>query len=400
MFHVSLPGFILLFKNVIHSHPTSWKNKSRNKKNSHHEKIAVRQFAFGREALAWVLLQLCRESNRCTEKKIICPALFCASTSGYLEAMGFSIVWCDLSSDLSYNLAQLKEKLEKNEILAVIVCDFFGYRSKEFEDTIKLCNGFDTWIVNDCCHAFSPIRPFDPRVHATVVSLRKMFPTPFGGAAYFFPENDGHLETLDKVFPLQIKKLGFLKLFSALTITWWRNLFFSQKLLNPYPSLDKLRHIFSSYPDREKTLSNKFKHQTHTQLQIEYRPSLLISVWPYLVNSTEKRNSNARYLLTRLDSIGIRPIFSSVQDLDAPQVLPILINSAPKFVEFLRENGVGAFQWPAKDLPIEIGLSASNFETSKTIANDIVCLPVHQNLRITDLDQIFGLAELWQEQNY
>ena len=251
--------------------------------------------------------------------------------------------------------------------------------------------------MNDCCHAFSPIRPLDPRVQATVVSLRKMFPTPFGGAAFFSLQSPKCLDLVNKLFPLQGQKISLPKLFRAVTVTFLRNLFFSQKLFNPYPMLDKLRHIFSGSGSREVILSNKIKFQNYRQSQIEFSPNLLISVWPYLEISAKKRNSNAKYLVARLVSIGISPISKSISELDVPQVLPILVNSASGFVEFLRANGVGAFQWPASDLPTKVKLSPSVFETANKIATNIVCLPVHQDLSTNDLDKIFGLCELWQE---
>ena len=100
-----------------------------------------------------------------------------------------------------------------------------------------------------------------------------------------------------------------------------------------------------------------------------------------------RRCANYRTLASLLAGIsGIDVPFPEVPPGSIPWVLPIRIDQPESCASSLWAAGVGAFLWPGFELIA--GVDWTQFPGSRAWLDSLVCLPVHQDLSVSDLERV------------
>ena len=103
---------------------------------------------------------------------------------------------------------------------------------------------------------------------------------------------------------------------------------------------------------------------------------------------TEHRRANYRLLLERLGEL-VAPAFRELPPGASPLQFPVVVSDKPRFLERLAAQGVeGADAWPIS----HPSLPTRNFPSAAALRSTLVGLPVHHELRDSDLDRVAGAA--------
>ena len=108
--------------------------------------------------------------------------------------------------------------------------------------------------------------------------------------------------------------------------------------------------------------------EVSTLKNIDFASSKLLSNSDYILSCKEKRRSNLDKYVAELD-ISDCPVKFSFSNI--PQVYPIVVHSnhlsdSTKFVRQLRRLGIGAFNWPGPEMPIDV-MRDSNLVNAKCL---------------------------------
>lgn len=332
----------------------------------------LRFFPRGRDALAFGIT-----AKTLRQGKILFPAFFCAHSLDEILASGCQLAWMDVCEDLGWDPARFAERLDSDNITAVVLCDFFGRVFPRLEVLIEIANERNVLVVRDCCHSPLSWRADQAPADLTIFSFRKLIPIWDGGALIgcdgLLPETDGVSPRVKGFRRDAVRRLE--KIFSRLS------------LINPYPIVDYFRRFQSTA--NEKIAS----------LQGETQPSQ--TFLRYLKNTSafceiaRIRKENFLFLKENLAFWGLYPLIPMLGDNDVPQVFPLRCSNAFSLVKFLRHKGVGAVRWPGDDLPTYIKQSPLNFPVAIKMNNEIACLPLHQDISRKDLERMVGFIDEW-----
>ena len=116
----------------------------------------------------------------------------------------------------------------------------------------------------------------------------------------------------------------------------------------------------------------------------------------YLGDIARKRRENYFKYKKYLKQTGISLLFSEIGSNDVPQVVPI-IDTKGSLTKFLREVGIGAYQWPGNEIPKQVSDSPSLYPNSIDLNTKVVCLPVHQSLNSNMILNVISNIERWKE---
>ena len=104
-------------------------------------------------------------------------------------------------------------------------------------------------------------------------------------------------------------------------------------------------------------------------------------------NIKSKVISNYQFL-TKVGSDDMLEAFIPILKPDCvPQWIPFLDHSE-KAVNWLRNRGVGASRWPWHELPSEVKTLEDKYPNSCELDRKLMLLPVHQSLKIDDLEKM------------
>jgi dTDP-4-amino-4,6-dideoxygalactose transaminase len=102
----------------------------------------------------------------------------------------------------------------------------------------------------------------------------------------------------------------------------------------------------------------------------------------------QKRRENYQYLLIGLDSNPtFKPLYKTLTDGFCPMTLPLLAEGAKHLIMRLNEKGVPAYSWPGvSNLHPYAQENIDKFPITKFLVNNLIMLPVHQDLTKRQLD--------------
>lgn len=333
---------------------------------------AMRYFQRGRDALAFGLV-----TGACRIGTVLFPAYFCESSATSVKAAGFNIGWMDICSDLGFDLDELAERLDSGNIVAVVVCDFFGWPSQHLQRVIEIARERRVLVIRDSCHSALSWRPEQVQADLTIFSFRKTLPVWDGGALIGCGNSACDMKNTSPLGRNVRREV----------IRACERFLGKVGIVNPYPVLDFIRST--------KTASSAEPEMLHG----ETCPSISLTQW--LSNSgafheiARIRRKNFLLLQEALAPSGLNALFPVLGEYDAPQVFPLKTPQAYSLVKFLRSHGVGAVRWPGDELPTEVLASPEAFPVANEMNNMIACLPLHQDLGQRELKKIAALVNNW-----
>lgn len=332
----------------------------------------VRFFPRGRDALTYGV-----SSRVPKHKTVLFPAYFCDPSAACLRTAGFDVQWMDVSHDLSFNSDRLSARLTSGSISAVVICDFFGWTSRQLQPISNLVKEHRALLIRDCCHSPLSWRADQIQSDMTIFSIRKVLPVWDGGALL----GCGVLATSTENGP------HFLREIRRETVRVCEKAL-SYFDINPYSILDLLRSFIGSTP------------ATSGAIYGEVQPSRQLLQWLCRTGSLHEiariRRKNFVFLQEALSPSGLGSLFPILGEHDVPQVLPLKTSGAGSLVKFLRSRGIGAVQWPGIELPAEVAKNPLSFPVAIEMNGTIACLPLHQDLGKFELERIAVSVNEWK----
>ena len=347
-------------------------------------------FELGRDALVWFLSSV-SDPMAPEEKTVVLPAIYCSSTSQHLMNAGFKIIWCDVDSTLNLDLTFLSRILQSMKIFAVITCDYFGFRSSSSAVSV-LCKKHGVLVGLDKCHSFTNLSLNEPGIDFSFFSFRKTLPVSSGGAVIFKDRlQKGTLENLINS-RCKMGRPHFSKTFRLKLDYLIRFICYRQKVLNIY----LLKDFFQKFFFRKKILASPIFDVVAGCNPNCPQLHAILSDTTGISEIQKKRRENFLNMYNLMPKKRFKPLFNTVVIDDVPQVFPLLVSKASKLVSYLRQRGVGATTWPGPDFPFEVKARELDFPNANRISSLLVCLPIHQDIEISDLRYIADLIENWR----
>lgn len=307
------------------------------------------------------------------QSKIAIPAYICSSVTKILINNDFVPVLIDISEDLLMPEKHLLKLANDNEIDAVLLIDYFGFLSEENINLAKNMKNLGLFVIIDRCHsAFAVNTQIEDCLLADMIiySLRKSLSVSDGGA--LFVRSFG-ADISNNYQPWFYDLKLIIRSFSERFISYIC-------LPNLYSKrISILRNFFSSSDNQESAYITK---------KIKYRPIRRLSFFLFnhlcsqvkLNNLMDKRLENYKKIENIVKLNGCMSVFGvKFNQSNSPQIYA-MIDQNGGLLEYLRENGIGAYSWPGNELPIEISTRAKKFPNTISCNKKVVCLPVHQSL--------------------
>ena len=333
---------------------------------------AMRYFQRGRDALAFGLIASAHKKG-----KVLFPAYFCEPSVGGVRAAGFGVDWMDVCDDLSFDLDRLAGRLDSGNIVAVVVCDFFGWSSRHMQWIIELAKKRQILVIRDCCHSALSWQSDQVQADLTVFSFRKTLPVWDGGALVGCGSSANDARNASPLArDMRREAIRILE-----------RVLGHVGIINPYPVLDFVRcasTVASAEPEK---------------LCDEICPSRSLVRWLNNAGALHEvargRRENFLFLQEALRPSGLSSLFPVLGEHDVPQVFPLKTPHAGSLVKFLRSHGVGAVRWPGNELPSKVRASPEIFPVANEMNDLIACLPLHQNLGRWELEKMASLVNEW-----
>ena len=255
----------------------------------------------------------------------------------------------------------------------MLLIHYFGFAQPGTARIAAFCRAKGVPLIEDCSHAFLSRcegRPIGTAGEAATFSLYKTFGTSDGGALRF----DGAFEALRRPRVAWGAQWGSIR-------RRWRD-------------RPPLAHA-------EEVIGRRIKHRNATAWRRIFEDpwqaargiskvslALIERMNPIQIVAQRRRNYERLDAMLR-DAAGYRPVSSSLPDESCPLYLPIFIpNRAASFVKLFAGRVepfiFGMFHHPA--------MAVDAFPESRAMRDDILCLPIHQDLSDADVDRVASLV--------
>ena len=331
-------------------------------------------FTYGRDALLYGL----KTKKMKKGSSIIIPAYMCKSTLEPLIDYGFKIIFQDINDELNLDLDLLEENIIKFKAQAVLVVNYFGFKSN-IEEISKLCSELKIISIEDCSHSYLSYEHFYKSIKYSdfaIYSIRKSLPTYDGGAIRFNTNKSNHCEiNINNSLIDKIKV--FYRTFNYLASRFLEIFIIKLKVINIYS--DKITKLKFLVINNEQ--STKYKN-LYYQSNKPVRPSPLLM--PYLKNKELEDKIKLNVIRNYIDivkgmkNLGFRSLYSDLPDNCIPQYA-IFFDDSQRLYMYLRDNKIGASQWPNYEIPEEVA-DNPKFPKANLFNKKLVMIPIHQSV--------------------
>jgi dTDP-4-amino-4,6-dideoxygalactose transaminase len=327
-------------------------------------------FSRGRDALLYYL-----KENLDYDKNIIFPSYYCSSTSSLIEGHGFKIEWIDIDYNLEYNLESVELHFKSSKISAIIICNYFGWKSKQISSLISLSNKYFVKVIIDSCHLPIESIKYGSDGVCIIGSLRKIYPLYDGGVLNYRNGSNCNIFKINRWISIKKRLYLFLKYILGLLN------------LNIIPIIDFIN-------------SNKYVNKDNLYQSTPIFPNVLI--FPFFESFVlrnkiyNSRRSNFFVLRDLIKNSKINLLLDDLNVDDIPLNLPLRVNNASNLLIYLRNYGIEAYIWLIDDFPPMIKNNFKLFPVANILSNSVLCLPLHQNLSKTQLQYIADKLNEWK----
>jgi len=151
------------------------------------------------------------------------------------------------------------------------------------------------------------------------------------------------------------------------------------------------KFLFRKNPD-ERLISDSMIYNTTdfslSMSKISARIMQRLGGWSNIV---KQRRSNYRFLLSRLSSLcSGRPLFGDLPEDACPLNFPVVVKNRDALFDSLRGEGIPCYIWP--DLPPDVSHSLKYYPNTKVMAERLICLSLHQDLKPKHLEHIANVV--------
>lgn len=293
----------------------------------------VYTYSSGRAALYQILSFLHQKKGI---NHLLLPDYICGSVLVPVKALGFDCSFYPVDEQLELELSSFTKLYKKDS--AVLVINYFGL--KNLDSQIKVIRGFDDHavIIEDDVQAYYEFLKPLGEVDFKFTSLRKTFAVPDGGL----------VKTKHKMLKVEAPNtFGQYKAAAALLKSMREGNFTDQIYLEMFEKGEDLID-----DELEMGMSN-----------------IAQKLYSIIDEKTVKQSRirNARYLVKRLNEIGIKPLLPLLDNC-VPLFIPIRLNNRDKVRRKMFQNEVFCpIHWPLEGMDVKRGKEMAESELSLII---------------------------------
>ncbi len=326
------------------------------------------------------------------DDQVLVPAYICAAAVEPIAAYGAKPVFYRIARDGSAELADVEARITPRT-RAVLAVHFFGFPS-DIRAFRALCDRRRLFLIEDCAHVLHGEvdgRPLGSFGDASVFSWRKLLPLENGGELFL---NGGQREL----------RVDWSRESLPFTLKVAKDLFDRYAESGHHPVL----RAFSRSLGSAKRVVVRRTDSASGPAPLHAAESTSDSFIPALVNQPMSRVS--RFLLDRFDIArvaaqrranylhlherlsrveGVQSFFSAPPEGVCPWVFPAVFENQANAHRLLRRLGIPAVSW---DDVKPAGFSERMFPDAEFLYQNLVFLPVHQDLEEKHLDAIAEAA--------
>tara|TARA_B110000008_G_C16977982_1_gene566920 strand:- start:3266 stop:4384 length:1119 start_codon:yes stop_codon:yes gene_type:complete len=337
-------------------------------------------FGSGRKALLAGLTALGLKKG----DSILVPAYICESAIRPLQAYGFKLIFVDIDNNLSLPINKISKIFKSDSsIMALITVHYYGITS-DINELSALCRKYNVKVVEDASHSFMTQLLRDRsniNGDIEIFSMRKNVPVLDGGALRM--NNAENLITKNDIYSvskISSSKFLILRLIEKLLIKIGINIY--------APNLESLI----------KKIRNKSAPEIYSSNFDSYNASKQLSRYlgnkEYLSQSQLRIVGNFNKLSNSIQNCGLRLFLKSVEINVIPQAC-VVHDDNGGLVDYLRLNGIGAWQWPHNELPQEVLNNPDYFPNAILFEKKLVLLPIHKDITDKHIQYINKVIERW-----
>ncbi|MCU4974220.1 DegT/DnrJ/EryC1/StrS family aminotransferase [Halobacteria archaeon AArc-m2/3/4] len=298
-----------------------------------------------------------------------------------LEARHYAI-----SPDLSPDFADLEDRID-DRTLAVMSVNYFGFPQPGLEELSSIVDDYDCYHIDDNAHAALSVDDgvlLGTRGHIGITSLWKLLPIPNGAILYL---NDDSIA--DRFEPSQLAgpsdTLGpadgrfVVKSIAA-------------DLLDSHTTVRNSVNALLFGRDGETAASDPIdRYEASKTRMSKLSVRVMEDADPESIRTRRRANYRAwqRVLEDRPDA---DVLFPELPSGICPQVCPVHTQHSRRFRRTLQRCGVGGvFSWPRLSPDV---LDDPAYETATRLSQEIVALPVHQQVDPKSIESIGDRLEI------
>ena len=317
---------------------------------------------------------------------VLVPSYVCKTVPEAIHGFGARVVYYRVSKDCRIDFADLESRLDSRS-RALIAVHYFGFPQLA-SDLRNFCDRHGLYFVEDCAHVLrseSEGKPLGSYGDASVFSLRKFLPL-FDGAELILNRSQDELE-----IPWAAESLLYTLKSAKDLLDQWIGHSSNPALRIPFQYMSSLARLFAGLKSRPGSRALAVEKTDATfDLQLVGSPMSRLARMVYNHSDiplvVRRRIANYQVLQRELLPVpGIRFLSSELPVGICPWVFPVIFNETPDACTALREQGIPARNWQGvrpTDLPQDA------FPDSDFLYRNLVFLPVHQDLRATQMSQI------------
>jgi perosamine synthetase len=357
--------------NAIHAYPRpSLASLRRKPSAAMREELAVAPHLtrFSRDAL----YQVFSAFGAAPGTPVWCPSFHCGMEVRAAAEAGFTPRFYRLRDDLTIDEQHLAQCLD-DASGPMLLIHYFGFAQPGTERIAALCRAKGVPLIEDCSHAFLSRcggRPIGTAGTAATFSLYKTFGTSDGGA----------LRCSRALAPTPRPRVAWSAQWGSIRRSW-----------RDRPPLARAEEVIGRRFERRSVTAWRriFEDPWHAPRGISQLSLALIERCdPAQVVSRRRRNYERLDAMLR-DAAGYRPVAASLPEECCPLYLPIFLrNRLGVFVKLFAARVepfiFGMFHHPS--------MRIDAFPESARMRDEILCLPIHQDLCDADIDRVATLA--------
>lgn len=323
-------------------------------------------------------------------ENILVPAFHCRSAIEPILACGSQIKFYDVNVDLSPNFADIQAKIDRKS-RGILVIHYFGF-PQPIRRYQELCRRHQLFLMEDCAHVLTG-RTLDgtwlgETGDISVFSWRKFLPIRDGGQLIVNNTNakcNISFEKGDFVFRLKAAKNTIDSLLDSSKI--WR---FCSTVLGLPTSMIRNWRLLNRV--RAKTLKvNSYDSEFELAAVNLQMTALSKRILRHSDISTVVKRRRENYIRLS-DAVrtmtGVAPLFPLLSEGICPWVFPLVVHEIEDLLMILRAKGIPVTSWGGV---IHQALPLDKFPNARFLYENVLFLPIHQNLESEDLRTMVGI---------
>lgn len=344
-------------------------NKSRKEK-SYYEKIMDQPLFFSESCMS-INMVLNAVKKVCDKEKVslFIPDFFCSQTISSFGEEWLDISFYPITKDFNPDWDFIKAWIKENPVDIMIFTHYFGVFNEEISRTKEFCFHNNIILIEDCAHILYPTGKIGTYGDFIIFSPHKQLPIPDGAVLLC---NESELKPTVSEINKWIRKK-----YSSLAKTRGSCGWFIKKTIQ---KVVPIHRSISYYHGVHYGSNNGVKHEPKRISNYGYN---LLCDYQYI--DLKKIAFIRRRNLELLNYYFLKEFPDVISLMNRDIVVPYFavyslerVSDKEQLTNYILKKGFPLLFWP--DLPIELKKEEGHSQAKK-ISEDIIILPIHQNLK-------------------